>query len=170
MEEFKNRVEAILFTTGRFIALEELAGLCEVGSVGILRDALEALQEEYVKRAGALQVVCEDNKWRIMLRKEYLYLTEKLLTDTELDKATQETLAIIAYKTPAIQSEVIKIRGNGAYDHIRTLKEMGLVTAEKFGRTRILRVTPKFYDYFDVVVDKFQETVAAAERKTDETE
>ena len=151
------RVEAVLFTTGRFISVEELASLCEIGSVGLIRDALLFLELEYVQRHGALCLLHEGEMWRLALRKEYLFLTEKLLTDTELDKATQETLAVVAYKNPALQSEIIHIRGNGAYDHIKTLLETGFIVSEKHGRTRLLRVTQKFYDYFDVVADQLHE-------------
>jgi len=85
-----------------------------------------------------------------------LSVTEKLLTDAELDKPTQETLAIIAYKQPMFQSDVIKIRGNSAYDHIKVLKEHDFVTSEKSGRTRVLKLAPKFFEYFDVVAGNLQ--------------
>ena len=167
MDDVACRVEAILFTTGRFISVEELAALCEIGSVGLVVDALLFLEQTYAQRQGALCLVHEENTWRLALRKEYLFLTEKLLTDTELDKATQETLAVIAYKHPALQSEIIHIRGNGAYEHIATLLETGFIVADKHGRTRLLRVTQKFYDYFDVVADQLQEKLhKAPEQRT----
>ena len=49
---------------------------------------------------------------------------------------------------------MVKIRGNKSYDHIKLLQELDFVISEKFGRTRILKLTQKFYDYFDVVKDK----------------
>lgn len=153
MDELKNKIEAVLYTTGRFLDLAELSRLCGVGSIGILREHLTALSEDYIKRNTALEIIHENDKWRLNIKKEYLYLTEKLLSDAELDRPCQETLAIVAYKNPAIQSDVIKIRGNGAYDHIKVLTSMGFVTSEKSGRTKILKLTPKFYDYFDVVDD-----------------
>ena len=52
---------------------------------------------------------------------------------------------------------MIKMRGNGAYDHIKKLKELEFVISEKKGRTRLLKLTPKFFDYFDVVEDKLQQ-------------
>ena len=86
-----------------------------------------------------------------------MYLTERLLSDAELDKPTQETLAIIAYRQPSIQSDVIKYRGNKAYDHIKKLKEEGFLFSERFGRTKLLKLSQKFFDYFDVVEDKLKE-------------
>ena len=38
--EIKNRLEAVLFTVGRFIDTEELARICNIGSSGIIKEAL----------------------------------------------------------------------------------------------------------------------------------
>ena len=111
------------------------------------------MKEDYEKKSSALEIINENDLWRLNIRKDYLYLTESLLNDAELDKPTQETLAIIAYRQPAVQSDVTNIRGNKSYDHIKKLKEEGFIVSEKFGRTRILKLTQKFYDYFDVVED-----------------
>ena len=157
MQNYKNKVEAILFTTGRFLTLDEISRLCEIGSVGHIKQLLEELEEDYSKRASALEIVKDEkNRWKLNIRKDYLYLTEKLLSDAELDHPTQETLAVIAYRQPAIQSDVIGYRGNKAYDHIRKLKEEGFVLSERFGRTKLLKLTPKFYDYFDVVEEELK--------------
>ncbi len=161
MNDIKNRIEAILFTTGQFMDLEEIAKLCNIGSIGVVKDALNELVKEYNNRNCALQIFEENGKFKLNIRKDYVYLTNKLLNDTELDKPTQETLAVIAYKQPVLQSEIIQMRGNKAYDHIKVLKEHEFITSEKHGRTRLLKLTQKFYDYFDIatedVVEKFKE-------------
>jgi len=153
MKDAKNRVEAVLFTTGKFLKLEELSKMTSIGSIGYLKQVLQELKEDYEKKSSALEIINENDLWRLNIRKDYLYLTESLLNDAELDKPTQETLAIIAYRQPAVQSDVTNIRGNKSYDHIKKLKEEGFIVSEKFGRTRILKLTQKFYDYFDVVED-----------------
>jgi segregation and condensation protein B len=161
MQDAKNRVEAVLFTTGRFLKLEDLSKLTSIGSVGYLKQVLQDLKEDYDKKRSSLEIVNEKDLWRLNIRKEFLYLTESLLSDAELDKPTQETLAIIAYRQPAIQSDVTNIRGNKSYDHIKKLKEEGFLISERFGRTRILKLTQKFYDYFDVVEDSLQTSLDA---------
>jgi len=170
MNDVKNRIEAILFTVGRSITFEELASLCSIGSVGIVRDALQQLVEDYKTRNTALMISLDNNVASLNIKKDYLYLTTKLLSESELDKSTQETLALIAYKNPALQSEIIKMRGNGAYDHIARLKELEFVTSEKHGRTRKLKLTSKFYDYFDVVEDKLQQKFNEVERQPNDTQ
>ncbi len=166
MQEEKNKIEAVLFTTGKFLTVEEISKLCGIGSVGYIKTILEELKEEYSKRGSALEILNDKDKWKLNIKKDYLYLTEKLLTDAELDLPTQETLAIVAYKQPAIQADIINKRGNKAYDHIKKLKEEGFLIAEKFGRTRILKLTQKFYDYFDVVEEDLKDKLTLIE-KTD---
>lgn len=151
MQDIKNRIEAILFTTGRFMDIEEIAQLCNIGSVGAVKEALAGLVEDYNARGGALEIFEEKGKYKLNIKKAYNYLTTKLLDSTELDRPTQETLAIIAYRNPVLQADIVKLRGNKAYDHIKALKEIGFVTVEKHGRTRLVKLTQKFFDYFDIV-------------------
>lgn len=157
MEKDIDKIEAVLFTTGKFLGLDEISKLAGIGSMGYLRELLNELSEKYKSKNNALEVVFENNRWKLGLKKEYMYVTEQLLSDAELDKPTQETLAIIAYRQPAIQANVIEIRGNKAYDHVKKLKDEGFVVTEKFGRTRLLKLTQKFYDYFDVIEDQLKE-------------
>ncbi len=165
MQEDKNKVEAILFTTGRFTDLEELGKLCGIGSVGYLKEVLQELIKDYKSKGSVLEITEQGTKFKLNIKKEYLYLTESLLSGSEMDRPTQETLAVIAYKNPALQSEIIKIRGNGAYDHIKILKELDFITTEPFGRSRIIKLTEKFYDYFDVVENELRSKLKGSEAK-----
>ena len=162
MQDAKNKIEAVLFTIGRFVSLEELARLTGVASLGYLKEALNKLREDYNNKNSSLEIIELNNKYKLSIKKDYLYLTESLLNDSELDKPAQETLAIIAYKNPVFQSEVVNIRGNKAYDHIKILKELDFVTSEKSGRTRLLKITTKFFDYFDVVEDQIKNKLDSA--------
>ncbi|MBS7623697.1 SMC-Scp complex subunit ScpB, partial [Candidatus Bathyarchaeota archaeon] len=44
----------------------------------------------------------------------------------------------------------VKVRGNLAYGHIRDLVDKGLITEERLGRTKVLRTTRTFADYFSL--------------------
>jgi len=151
MDNTKNKIEAVLFTVGKFLSVDDIARLVSIGSSGIIKEYLEKLKQEYDGKDSALELIENEGKWRLNIKKEFLYLTEKLLTDSELEKPTQQTLAVVAYKNPVMQCEIIKMRGNKAYDHIKILLDNGFITSEKSGRTRLLKLTPKFFDYFDVV-------------------
>ena len=157
MEEHENKVEAVLFTTGKFTSLDEISKMTSINSIEQIKEVLINLRKEYENRNCALEVVEQGEKWKLNIRKDYVYLTEGFLTNSELDRPTQETLALIAYKQPVLQSDIIKLRGNGAYDHISRLKELEFIESEKSGRTRLIKTSAKFYDYFDVVGEELKQ-------------
>jgi len=156
MDDMQNRVEAVLFITGSFMTIEDIGKSAGIGSEGIIKEAIQKLKASYDERQGSLEIIENEGKYKIALRRDYVQFSTKLLSNTELDRPTQETLAIIAYKQPILQADLIKIRGNGAYDHIHNLKEADFITSEKFGRTRKLKLAPKFYDYFDIAGEQLK--------------
>lgn len=160
--ELKQKIEAILFTLGRFLTLEDIGKFCEIGSAGVVKEVLDELRKDYASRNCALEIEENEGRFKLNIKKEFSYLTNKLLASKEMDSPTTKTLAIIAYKQPVTQSEVIKIRGNKAYDHIKSLKDNNLVTAEKKGRTRLLKVTGNFYEYFDIAETEAKDKIKLA--------
>jgi chromosome segregation and condensation protein ScpB len=49
-----------------------------------------------------------------------------------------------------MQTKVISIRGSHAYNHIKELKTLNLITTENFGRTKLIQTTEAFADYFNL--------------------
>lgn len=166
MQDIKHKIEAILFTTGRFMDIEEISKLIGIGSVGIVKESLSNLIEDYKSKATSLEIMEDNNKFKLNIKKEFNYLTTSLLKDSEFDNQTTKTLAIIAYKNPVLQSEIIDIRGNKAYDHIKLLRDNGFINSEKKGRTRLIKLTPKFFDYFDVVENELRSKFTNVEIST----
>lgn len=154
--DLKHQIEAILYTLGKFVTIDELSKLASTTPEQV-KKTIEQLKQDYSKRETALTIQELDNKIKLNIKKEFGYITNKLLSDKELDNPTTKTLAIIAYKNPAKQSGIIKIRGNKAYGHIKSLTESNLISSEKLGRTRLLKLTSHFYDYFDIAKDELKE-------------
>ncbi|MBI2667136.1 SMC-Scp complex subunit ScpB [Candidatus Woesearchaeota archaeon] len=166
MQDIKHKIEAILFTTGRFMDTEEISKLIGIGSIGIVKETLNKLIDDYKSKTTSLEIIEDNNKFKLNIKKEYNYLTTSLLKDSEFDNQTTKTLAIIAYKNPVLQSEIIDIRGNKAYDHIKLLKDNGFINSEKKGRTRLIKLSPKFFDYFDVVENELRSKFTNVEIST----
>lgn len=148
-KDYTSKVEAILFAVGKYLDEETISQLCEIDKRNV-KKSLEELKKQYDARNTALMVVQEGSNWKINVREKYLSLVRKIVADTELSKSIMETLAVIAWKTPAYQNEIVKIRGNKCYDHIEELVNAGFVTKDKKGRSYILKTTDKFYNYFDI--------------------
>jgi len=146
----KNQVEALLFASGRSMSVESLATLTGL-SPDVARRACKTLAKELDDRESALMLYEVDGGWKMTAREAYTMLVKAIVADAELSRACMETLAVIAYKHPnAIQSEVIDTRGSGAYDHIAELERLGFVAKVPFSRSFKLKLTEKFFTYFDV--------------------
>ncbi len=156
MEDLKKKVEALLFSSARRMSLEEIAKLCR-HSPEQIKEVLLLLQKEYDEKQGSLMVVDEGEYWKLTTREEYLNLVKNIVTQTELSKTLMETLAVIAFKYPIKQADLIKIRTNKAYDHLKELEELGYITRQKFGRTKLIKLSQKFFDYFSLPEDKLKE-------------
>lgn len=156
MTELKKKIEALLFSSGRKMDIEEIARLCKSNPEEV-KDILTGLKKEYEENNSSLMVIDEADSWKITVREQYLPLVQKIVTKTELSKTLMETLAVIAFKYPIKQSDLIKIRTNKAYDHLKELEEIGYITRQKYGRTKLIKLAQKFFDYFDLPPEKLKE-------------
>ncbi len=173
MEDIKKQVESILFSIGRKIELLEIAKLVKEKDTEKVLRVLEELKGEYEIRSGSLMVVQDGTAWKLSVREAYLGTVRKIVTQTELPKSVMETLAVIAYKNPVMQSHIVKVRTNKAYDHLALLEQDGFLTRQKHGRTKLIRLAPKFFQYFDIpeaqLKEKFK-NVLAIEKAIEEKE
>jgi len=150
----KHQVEALLFSSGKAMSVDVISELSRVDKAKVIR-ALKALKKDYDERDSALAVEQDGHEWKMTVRTEYLLLVKNIVADTELSRSCMETLAVIAYKYPKVlQSEVIDTRGSSAYEHIAELEKLGFVQKEKSGRSFALKLTEKFFAYFEVTGEK----------------
>jgi segregation and condensation protein B len=109
------------------------------------------LRSKYGSDGSALEVLeLSDGRFVMQLKPQYVPDVKRLATRPLLTAGPMKTLSFIAYKQPVTQSYVAKVRGNLAYSHVRQLREIGLIAEEKLGRTKVLRTTPNFADYFNL--------------------
>ena len=162
---YKKQVEAVLFTVGRFLTPEQIASILKTDSTDSIKQALNELKQDYSEKDSALEIIQEENKYRMHIKEKHLPLVKDLMPETELDKPTLLTLSVIAFKQPVLQSEVVKVRGNSTYEHVKALTEFGFITSEKSGVSRLIKLTPKFYEYFDTSKDSIKTKLTPIEPK-----
>jgi segregation and condensation protein B len=122
--------------------------------VSKIRKLAAALKEKYDHEASALEVLeLSDGRYVMQLKPEYSKSVKRLATRQLLTPGPMKTLSYIALRQPVTQSHVVKVRGNLAYGHVKQLNEMGLISGEKLGRSKLLRTTPSFADYFNLSQD-----------------
>jgi len=156
MSELKQKLEALLFSSGRSMKVEELARLCRASQEDIEKE-LKELQQEYNEKDSSIMVVNEGDNWKLVTKEKFLDIVKKIITQTELTKSVMETLAVIAFRYPIKQSDLIKIRSNKAYGHLKEIEELGYISRQKHGRTKLIKLTQKFFDYFDLPPEKLKE-------------
>jgi segregation and condensation protein B len=168
----KNQVEAVLYSTGRKTTTEEISNIVKAKPSDVVR-ILKQLQDEYNKRDSALMITGVEGVWKIDVKEKYIELCRNIISEMDLEKSTMETLAMIAYSQPAIQSQIIRKRTNKAYDHIKDIEKLGFISREKYGRTKKINLTQKFFDYFDInrkEIEAIFEEFRKLEKKGDEKE
>ncbi len=151
----KRDIEAILFAAGKALEIKFIAELCNT-TISIIKNQLEVLEKEYSQNP-VLMIINQGSTWKMTVRGQYLDMVSKIVADTELSKTVLETLSMIAYRNPGLQSDIVKARGQVTYDHVAELVELGFVIKERIGRSYILKLTEKFYEYFEVNGKKIKE-------------
>ena len=68
----------------------------------------------------------------------------------DLSTASLRTLATVALKKRILQSELVDLRGSGAYDHIKELLQHGFIERKRQseGRSFWISLTEKFHRTF----------------------
>lgn len=156
MSNLKYKLEALLFSSGRSMTIEELSNLTKASPEEI-REKISEIKKDYEERDSSITLIDEGNAFKLNIKSEHASIVQQIVTQTELSKTLMETLAIIAFKYPIKQSDLIKIRTNKAYDHLRELEEAGYIIRQKYSRTKLIKLTPKFFEYFDLPQDKLKE-------------
>jgi segregation and condensation protein B len=147
-------IEAALYVTGKPLDISVLGSILNLRSEEKIRRLAGALKEKYADDSGALEVLeLSDGRYVMQLKPEYSKSVKRLATRQLLTPGPLKTLSYIAMRQPVVQSHVVKVRGNLAYGHVKQLRDMGLISEEKLGRSKVLRTTPSFCDYFNLSQD-----------------
>ncbi|MEM1425487.1 MAG: SMC-Scp complex subunit ScpB, partial [Cyanobacteria bacterium P01_H01_bin.130] len=126
-----------------------------VDHTGEPQEAIEAAQLDlmmaYGQRDGAREMVETDKGYSLQLRDRYSTLIERLVP-SNIGVGALRTLAVIALKGPLPQSELVEIRGSGAYQQVHELVDEGFVKRRRLpqGRSFSVQVTEKFRRYFQL--------------------
>ena len=147
-------LEAALYVAGRPLNLNELCSVLNTRSKKKTAKYVKALMQEYSARNTALDILAlKEERYVLQLKAEFTPLVKKLVNRPLLSAGPLKTLSYIAYRQPVSQKRVIQTRGQHAYGHVKLLRDMGLVGAERAGRSLTLRTTDYFADYFGLTQD-----------------
>ena len=140
-------IEAVLFTSGRSMKIEELAEQLGYPVDEVTLSVSQLQQTVKRRRNSALQLVEVGGRFAFEVKpsiENHLPSTTKAEIPPKLLKAA----ALIAYHQPMPQSRLVELLGQKAYDHIRELAQSGLINRRKAGNTRRLTTTSRFSEVF----------------------
>ncbi len=143
----KNQIEAALFVAGRPLGLEELSSKLEIKQ-DLIKNIINELAFEFLDRTTAIEIVQIGDKYSMQIKPEYTEKVAKFAAGGLIPQRIMRTLTIIALKQPILKSKLIKIRGSGAYEHVKWLLDNEFINAIKKGRTHELTTNQKFAETF----------------------
>jgi segregation and condensation protein B len=147
----KQLCEAALYVSGRPLDLKTIGSVIGARSEDKIRGIALAVSERYKTTNSPVQVVeLPDGRFVMQLKAEFARNVRKLANRPLLTPGPLRTLSFVALKQPVTQAYVVRVRGKLAYIHVKQLKDMDLIVDEKIGRTRMLRTTSTFADYFNL--------------------
>lgn len=149
----KNLIEGALYASGSPLDIEELSTKLELPKK-ITEELINELAYEYLERNSALIIAQVGEKWQMQLKPEYTEAVSKFAKGGGIAEKYLRTLTVIALKQPILKSLLIKLRGAGAYEHVKYLIDNDLISAVKKGRTHELTTTEKYSEMFGLPKDK----------------
>lgn len=150
MLRLATKIEAILYLKAQPLPLPRIAEYagCDRQQA---EEALLDLINDYAHRDSALEVVETPEGYCLQLREKFQELVHTLIP-VDLGVGALRTLAAIALKGPISQTDLVNLRGSGAYQHVQELVSLGFIRKRRQsdGRSYWLQVTDKFHQYFQV--------------------
>ena len=165
--ELSTIIEAILFSAGRSMTVEELmeqTGKTRSEVTGSLNNLQSTIKR---RRDSALQLTEVSGRWIFEVRPTLsIYLPESVRPD--VPARLLPAAALIAYHQPMKQAQLVDMIGAKAYDRVRELANLGFIDRRRDGLTRRLTTTRRFAEYFgcpDVEYRKVREWFRAEAAK-----
>ena len=143
----RNQIEAALYASGKPLNIEIISTKLEIGKKEV-EELINELAFDYLDRSTALVIAQIGDRYQMQIKSEYTEKVSKFAEGGAIAEKYLRTLTIIALKQPILKSLVIKLRGSGAYEHVKYLVDNGLIEAVKKGRSQELTTTEKYAEMF----------------------
>ncbi|MEK6923652.1 MAG: SMC-Scp complex subunit ScpB [Candidatus Micrarchaeota archaeon] len=143
-------VEAALFLGNKKMAYPELAILAKQ-TVRKTKGLVEKLADDYATRDDSAVEVAFDAEGAVMqVKPRFISSVSGLSKELELSRKGMRMLSLVAKKGKILQSELRRYFKGDIYGYMTELKELGYVSSEKSGNTRLLKPTTKFFETFQM--------------------
>jgi segregation and condensation protein B len=146
-EKLKSAIEAALYMCNDPISVEDLAKMFKA-DINEVKAILDEIKKEFEGEHHGVHLIETATGYQIRVKPHLAPMVRNLTPYQDLGRGLLRVLALVAYKQPITQSEVVKVIGNRAYDYVKRLEEKGLIKTVKHSRTKALIATKEFANYF----------------------
>jgi len=164
LDDLVFQVEAVLFASGKPLAVKEIADALGLADYRPVQRAVRTLEQTYGNRQSALEVRRVGDRYALQLQEKYVP-TVHSVTPVEMAPRTLRALTLIAYHQPILQSHLVRMIGDVAYEEVQHLRGIGLVHTEPKGSTLDLTTTRRFAEYFGIASTRPEEIRRFLEQK-----
>jgi segregation and condensation protein B len=149
LDDLVFQVEAVLFAAGKPLSVKEITGALGLEDYRPVLKAVRTLEQTYGHRQSALEVRKVGDRYALQLEDRYVP-TVHSVTPVEMAPRTLKALTLIAYHQPILQSVLVRMIGDVAYEEVQHVRTLGLVHTEPKGSTLELTTTRRFAEYFGI--------------------
>jgi segregation and condensation protein B len=164
LDDLVFEVEAVLFASGKPLSAKEIANALGSDDPRPVAKAVRTLEETYGHRQSALEVRRVGDRYALQLQERFVPLVHAV-TPVEMAPRTMRALTLVAYHQPILQSVLVRMIGEVAYEEVQHLRGLGLVRTEPKGSTLELSTTRRFAEYFGIPSGRPEEIRRLLEQK-----
>ena len=164
LDDLVLRIEAVLFAAGKPLSVKEITAALALSDFRPVQQAVRTLERTYANRQSALEVRRVGDRYALQLEESYVP-TVHAVTPVEMAPRTVKALTLIAYHQPVLQSVLVRMIGDVAYEEVQQLRGLGLVRTEPKGSTLELTTTRRFAEYFGLASTRPEEIRRFLEQK-----
>ena len=147
----KRLVESVLFSASKPVSINEIKEATDLTPNKIKKTMEELIEDYNVNRKDetSMEVVKAGDKFAMQVKKKFVDQSI-MIAKPEIENYLLKTLTLIAFHQPLKQSNLRRMIGTKAYEHVDELATMKLIHAKKHGTTEMLTTTKLFPEYFGI--------------------
>ncbi len=147
----KRLVESVLFSAGNPVSIKDIKEATSL-TTSKIKKTLEELIDDYNvsrKNITSLEIIKAGEKFTMQVKKNFADQSI-MIAEPEIETNLLKTLTLIAFHQPLKQSNLRRMIGTKAYDHVDELTALKLIHSKKYGSTELLTTTKLFPEYFGI--------------------
>jgi segregation and condensation protein B len=147
-------LEAALYASDHPLTMVEVKRIVGTSSETYAKKLVEELKSSYQRRGGPFSFSeGGQGTFSLKLKDDMMAKLGTIVPKVKVSKGALKTLAMIAYRQNFPLAKLAELRGSRTYEHVRQLVALGFVESKPYGKTRMLRTSKKFANYFGLEDD-----------------